>query len=232
VATLSTLRHEKLRISRKTPFALLAVLFAQDPVDYEGFGTILEDRLFLPDSGGEPVRIRIDGDAPEIGARLWISGKAVNGLLTAREWLAIPVPVPTISRNALLEAEMTDVCPWCDHMPVVQPGEKRQYLVVRVKLTNRTDRELTVDLRRSFLSFEEKREGASTPGLSIRGKDGRATGETRVRLAPGAEARLEFRGDGLYAEGNHGRRLHVLLAFAAGGEHLLVRRAGAVQRTD
>jgi hypothetical protein len=153
--------------------------------------------------------------------------------------LSLPLPLaggqtPAVSERAegtSFTAHLTQVHPWCDHMPIMRKGERRQYLIALATLGNKASRPVTVALARASISFDAASEGAPVRGLSLRGSDDRASGKTSVTIEPGAELKVRFRGDNLYPEGKHGQTLYLTLTFAAGRERLVVRGSGRVEET-
>ncbi|MBI3551100.1 MAG: hypothetical protein HY077_01165 [Elusimicrobia bacterium] len=182
--------------------------------------------------------------APE--SRSWVKGKfreqgsekwrLQSRVLEIADSISFPVQkaelLPLRAQNAELSAELVQVSPWCDHMPIMSRGERRQYLVIETRLTNKTDKPLEVALSGVFFSFDAASEGVKVDGLSIRGPNGRGSGQTKITLAPGAALKLELRGDNLYPEGSHGKSLYVTLRLAAGSDSLFVRGFGQVLETQ
>lgn len=115
-----------------------------------------------------------------------------------------------------VSAEMNGVFAWCDHMPIVDdgPANDRQYLTAAVMLTNTGSEARTVTLDGALLRFDGETKWVMTAGISLRGDDGRPTGGRTVVLQPGETRQVEFRGDRLFAEGNHDRTLNVTLVFS------------------
>ena len=128
-------------------------------------------------------------------------------------------------------AHLAKVHAWCDHMPIMQKGERRQYLIASVTVTNKTRERLEVKLARASISFDPGAEGAPVAGLSVRGADGRPSGKTSVTLSPGAELKVDLRGDNLYPEGRHGQTLYLTLGLTAGKDRLVVRGSSRVHGT-
>jgi hypothetical protein len=128
-------------------------------------------------------------------------------------------------------AHLTKVHPSCDHMPIMQKGERRQYLIASITLKNKTRGSQEVKLERASISFDPADEGAPVTGLSVKGADGRPSGKTSITLAPGAELKVELRGDNLYPEGKHDQTLYLTLVLAAGRDRLVVRGSGRVLGT-
>ena len=146
-----------------------------------------------------------------------------------------PLPVlplgPAASAGAL-SAELTRVFAWCDHMPGVIPEpDNREYLVLTTTLRNNSEQPLEVRLGKAYLSFAEDELGAPSDGVSVKGPDGRPSGEKTVVLQPGETRTVQFRGDGVYPEDRHDQRLYVTLQFSAGNATLAVRNSGVVMVT-
>lgn len=210
-------------------------VFTQDDTrDFQGFGRV-DIGGFLADGEKSPWRLDAS-ERFEVGMRLWVRGTVRKDLLTVKDFERMSrggaAEIPESQRGEALEVEIQRVHPWCDHMPVRGRDERRQYLLLTVRFRNRTAMDLEVRLARSFFSFDAGMEGDLVTGLSVRGKDGRGSGETTVRLGAGEVREIEWRGDNLYDEDRHGQELFVTLVFAAGQDRLLVRRSGLVQRTD
>lgn len=180
------------------------------------------------------------------GRRAWIQGRfAEKGterwpqnerMLELSDAVVLPGDsaqgIPAKAQSAGLAVEVTQVFPWCDHMPIMEKSERRQRLMVSLKLKNKTDKPLSVSLSRAFLSFDATSEGTLVSGLSIRGANGLPTGQTALEIASGAEVALDFRGDNLYPEGRHDRTLYVTLQFASGAENLFLRGSGKILATQ
>ena len=142
---------------------------------------------------------------------------------------AIPKQVETSS----FTAELTEVFPWCDHMPSPPPVERRQYLSAQLTLRNQTDQPLLLSITQVAISFDEQDLGRVVTELSARGKDGRGTGQTTITIPPLREQMvIELRGDNLYDEGHHGQQLYLTLPLSSQGEQLIVRHSGPVLETS
>jgi hypothetical protein len=147
----------------------------------------------------------------------------------------VPAPALPISNTATagaLRVTINSGSAWCDHMPGNWPGVRRQFLILGGGMTNTSDAPLEVRLSRAFLSFEEGDVGTATDGVSVRGRDGRASGEKTIVLQPGESRAVRFRGDGLFPEDSHGKVLYVTLEFSAGGETAAVRNSYPVRVTE
>ncbi len=205
---------------------LLVLLIPQE--SFEGSGTITADG-FVPDGRKEAVKLETK---ETFEGRVWIKGTLNKGVLNVAGFERLPKQLGKGAEGKAFAATITEVYPWCDHMPSVGKPPKRQYLIVSLKLTNRTNKALEVDLARTLFSFDAATEGASVEGLSVRGDSGMGTGETKIKLGAGEEKALQLRGDGLYPEGSEGKTLHVTLVLAGGGDRLIVRDGGAVGKTQ
>jgi len=138
--------------------------------------------------------------------------------------------IPTRASAGALTAELTQVYAWCDHMPS-WPEQRRQYLVLHTVLTNTSDAPLEVRLDRAYLSFDASQLGTPTDGVSVMSPHGPPSGEKVVVLQPGESRAVRFRGNGLYPEDSHGKRLYVTLEFSAAGQTARVRNSDIVKIT-
>jgi len=204
------------------------------PEYFIGFGRIEKDG-FVPD--GEKTAFRLEcAEKFEVGTRLWVLGYGRGNVIFVDEFLRLPKEgakaIPKSHTAGSLSIELVSVDPWCDHMPIVGPGERRQYLIVTLKFKNQTDLSVEIALKRSFLSLDESKEGSPVSGLSLRSKEGTGSGKTALTLKGGEERTVQWRGDNLYEEGHHQRSLYVILSFASGKEQWLVRNSGIVRVTE
>ncbi len=140
------------------------------------------------------------------------------------------------AEGPVFSAKLEKVSAWCDHMPIVGSEEpRRQYLIVEAVLKNNTGDKLVINLERSCISFEERRLGecVPAPGLSVRdGKSGKLTGVTSLTLLRNEERVVQFRGDGVYPEGQHGKTIYVTMVFAADRELFVLRANVQVLETS
>lgn len=209
--------------------AILALTLAVLPQDaFEGSGTMGADG-FTPDGSTRVLKL----DTKEtFEGRVWLRGRLAGDTLKVAEFERIPKDLGADAVGKDLEVSITEVYPWCDHMPSVGKPPERRYLVVSLKLANKSVKPRAVELARVLFSFEDATLGTAVKGLSVRGEGGMGTGETSVKLAAGKSCELQLRGDGLYPEGSEGKTLHVTLVFAAGNDRLVVRRGGKVSQTQ
>lgn len=138
------------------------------------------------------------------------------------------LPLSDRATAGALSVTLDRVYAWCDHMPIVPPDARRQYLILSTTLKNNSDRPLEVTLSRSYISFDENDVGQETHGISIKSASGPPSGVKTLVLQPGEERVVQFRGDGVYPEDRHGQRLYVTLEFTAGGATAAVRNSGVV----
>lgn len=211
--------------------ALLLLLPGAD--EFQGTGVVKGD-VFVADDGKKELKIG-KGDWKE-GDRLWIRGSEKGGSVDVKECEKLPkegaASIPSLAECPAFSAAFDQVYPWCDHMPMMEPGERRQYMILSVTLENLGKEKLEVEIVRSFLSFDENAEGTQTQGVSVREKSGMGSGTTKLELAPGETRSLDLRGDNLYPEGNHGKKLYVTLVLAAGKDRVLIRSSGIVEKTS
>ena len=231
---------------------------AQKDFSFEGLGTLSGKSSFWlrPKTALTNRSISFDGKSLPHGAkpwawiqndavgrslpnagRAWVKGQLVNQVLQVSEYVLFPEKSPELTpakaQTASLETHLVQVSPWCDHMPAPgAAGVSRQHLVLKTRLTNKTDKPLKVSLARLFVSLDAKSEGVPMAGLSIRGRDGLGTTLTDIVLDPAGFLTIEWRGEGLYPEGSHDKTVSVLLQLSANGENLFVRGAGAVIATN
>ncbi len=221
-------------MTRAIALLLLGVALQQSASPFAGFG-VVGDSGFVPDGAKSAWRLKT-GETFAAGTRVWLKGTVSDDVLAVTDFErmaeAAARDIPPTRQGDALTADFAEAYAWCDHMPIMREGERRQYLVLTVKLKNRTGDALEARLARAFLSWDGAKEGDATAGISVRGKDGMGSGESTVRLDARETRSVEWRGDGLYDEGKHGRELFVTLVFAAGKERLIVRKSGAVKRTD
>lgn len=178
------------------------------------------------------------------GSRAWIRGRfapkeqwrLTERMLDVSQVIALPsAPARQIAakaQNEELGVALAQVFAWCDHQPTFGAAGRRQYLVVTTTLSNKTDKPLEVKLTRAFLSFAADSEGFPVDGLTLRGANGRSSGQAAVTLAPGENRRLDWRGDGLFPENAHDKTLYVTLSLSSGSRTLFVRGSGAVLMTQ
>jgi len=138
-----------------------------------------------------------------------------------------------LSKGKVFSAEIRGVAAWCDHMPGIGVKRKRQHLMITVELENLTDRPIQIQLQKAQVLFDENeaKEGVEDSLISLVGKDGRASGQKEVVLGVKEKIQLKFRGDNLFKEGQHQKKLYVTTTFAAEDETLTVRNAGVVMVT-
>jgi len=141
-------------------------------------------------------------------------------------------PLP-LSKGKVFSAEIRGVAAWCDHMPGIGVKRKRQHLGITVELENLADRPIQIQLRKAQVSFDENetKEGAEDSLISLVGNDGRSSGQRDVALGAKEKIQVKFRGDNLFAEDQHGKKLYVTTTFGAQDETLTVRNAGVVMVT-
>ena len=68
--------------------------------------------------------------------------------------------IPKRAETHSFTAELNEVSPWCDHMPGViipslGPAQRRQYLIVKLTVTNHTDEPLQLSITQAAISFDE-----------------------------------------------------------------------------
>ena len=204
----------------------LFVAFQDKP--FEAFGTMGADG-FTPDGKKEAIKIE---SKEKLEGRVWLKGVLKDGALKVADVERFPKDLAAAADGKAFSLTLTGVSPWCDHMPMMREGERRQYLTLSVTLKNKTGKPLEVDLPRAFFSFDEKLEGSPVTGISVRGEDGAGSGVTKISLKAGEERQVPLRGDNLYDEDRHDQKLFVTIVAAAGGERLLVRAAGVVLMTQ
>jgi hypothetical protein len=210
----------------KTLLFLFILLIFQDA--FEGSGTITADG-FVPDGKKEAVKLETK---ETFEGRVWIKGTLAKGVLQVAEFERLPKQLGKGAEGKAFSATITEVYPWCDHMPGAGQPAKRQYLIISLTLSNKTDKALEVGLARAMFSFDAATEGPSVTGLSVRGESGMGTGETKIKLAANETKELQLRGDGLFPEGSEGKTLHTTLVLSGGGDRLIARDGGAVSKTQ
>ena len=188
------------------------------------------------DNGIYRVAVREGGIVDESGAAAPAGTVGGFRVVARRAFAHVPppvLPIPTSASAGALSVELTRVYPWCDHMPWVGPEpDSREFLVLQATLRNTSDQPLEVHLAHAYWSFDEAQLGAETDKISVRGTDGRPSGVKSVILRPGESRVVQFRGDGVYPEDNHNRRLFITLQFVANDATVAVRNSGIVLRTD
>jgi hypothetical protein len=204
----------------------------------------LKDRAVVPDGEKKTAWIKATslGRSLTVGSQAWIKGnfsdpaqdkfQLNSRMLDVIDATVFPKNLGVKSDSNDLSAEMATVSPWCDHMPMIGSNERRQYLVIETKLTNKSDKPLIITLKKTFLSFDPKSPGAPVEGLTLRAANGRPSGLAAQTLDAGSTIKLQFRGDGLYPEGRHGQKLYATLELEAGGQTLFIRGSGEVLATQ
>jgi len=160
--------------------------------------------------------------------------RCLGGLIIACFFIqsACAQPFP-LNKGKVFSVEIRGVAAWCDHMPGMGAKRKRQHLMITVELENLIDRPIQIQLRKAQVSFDknEAKEGAEDSLISLVGKDGRASGQTEVALGVKEKIQVKFRGDNIFKEGQHQKKIYVTATFAAEDETLTVRNAGVVMVT-
>ena len=149
------------------------------------------------------------------------------------------IEVARLSERAegrVLSVELNKIVPWCDHMPIVGPDERRQYLILVVTLKNKTDQPLKVNLIESRFRTEGDKNDVpsdSTMGLmEVSGEKEWSLFSNSISLAPYQVVELEIRGDGLFAEGVHGKKFYVRLTFIADHKKLTVVGSSVIRKSS
>ena len=140
--------------------------------------------------------------------------------------------IPKRAETHSFTAELSEVSPWCDHMPSSGPAQRRQYLIVKLTVTNHTDEPLQLSIIQAAISFDEQSQGQVVIGLSVRGENGLGTGQTTIIVSPQEEMVIDLRGDNLYDEGHHGQQLYLTLTLSSHAEQVMIRHSGSVLETS
>lgn len=86
--------------------------------------------------------------------------------------------IPKRAETRSFTAELTKVDPWCNHMPIYLPGERRQYLIATLALSNHTDQPPHLTITQAAISFDEQSQGQVVTGLSVQGENVRSEDES------------------------------------------------------
>lgn len=217
--------------------------------EFEGTGKI-ERFLSKTSEPQTPVAVRLDGKDESItawfqtesiapltkGTRIWLSGTEKKSEIEVKDFEILPdkgaKSIDKSVENNLVKITVKEVYPWCDHMPGYGKEEKRQYLKIRLEIVNKTNKELEITLARTFLSFDADLEGALAKGVSLMNDGGNATGETKITLKAKELLEIGLRGDGQFAEGNHGNNLYATMLFKTGDSRFFARSSGTVLETQ
>lgn len=219
-------------------------VFRQGAEPFDGVGAIeIRDRdaeekavVFTPVGGTKSYRLVFEKGvvAPDPGTRVWVEGSVRADVMYADHLLVFrhrrPQDVGRTARLGSVSATLTRVYAWCDHMPGPGDGRARQHLLVDVTLENSGTEAVTLRFDPVFISLRKDAEGQRTAKVSIRGADGAGTGKSTYTLSPGKHV-VQLRGDGVFPEDAHAKKLWVMLAISDGKDRVTIRKSGAVQVT-
>jgi len=154
---------------------------------------------------------------------------------TSPAFAEMPVSFSSKAECAEFSVELTKVTAWCDHMPIIEPGERRQYVALDVIIYNKTDKAIGVMLASACLNVsgydggEEVITGRSS--FEFYDEGDRPLPPILV-LAPKQEIKATLYGKRLFAEDRHGKDLRVSLLFTTGPGDVRVAGVGRIGRSS
>ncbi len=141
--------------------------------------------------------------------------------------------IPARTEMGVLAAELVGISPISDHFPAApgQPQGPRTYLLAKLKLMNRSNQPLEVEIVESSISFDKWDRVRPGKVVSIMNENGVATGWTVMAVTPG-EHIFDLRGDGVFDGMHDGHPLYLTLTLSSQQGTMTIRNSGSVGKVD